>query len=71
MTIIRSTHRAAKAFKCQEDMPGFENHLWSGGIVERGEIYVRSALTPHDNDIGNVGWQVLRLCQSCADGSWR
>jgi hypothetical protein len=33
--------------------------------IEPGERYQRHAATPNDNDLGNTGWWVLNLCQTC------
>lgn len=47
MATIYSERTARKEHACAWDC---------GEPIMRGDRYVRSALTPHDNDIGNHGW---------------
>jgi hypothetical protein len=46
MTAIYKDRTARKPHRCS----------WCEGTIQPGERYVLSSLTPHDNDIGNLGW---------------
>jgi hypothetical protein len=45
---LRKERTARKRHRCED----FQCKGW----IEPGQRYVDSALTPNDNDIGNLGW---------------
>jgi hypothetical protein len=45
-TCLMTQHRASKRHRCCQ----------CRRAIEPGDVYVRSAIPPHDNDIGNTGW---------------
>lgn len=60
MSTIAHTVTARKSFRCDAFDDGGKIH-----VVQPGEQYARHVAFPHDNDLGNAGFWVLRICESC------
>jgi len=67
VSVIRTPRRARKPYRCENNYPPEDAFLYGHPDIKPGDTYVRLALTPHDNEIGNVGWWVARYCRPCAE----
>jgi len=67
MSQINTPRRARKPYRCDNEYPASDAYLYGHPDIKPGDTYVRLALTPDDNEIGNVGWWTVRYCQPCAD----
>jgi hypothetical protein len=72
MSSLKTKRRARRRYRCDNDYPPSDAYLYGHPDINPGDSYLRLALPPHDNDIGNTTWWTLRYCHACADekGYW-
>jgi hypothetical protein len=51
---------ARRRYVCGNHLSQVEKHY-----IDPGQRYVRNALPPHNNEIGNEHWWWLRVCLDC------